>query len=579
MAEMRASPVVNPRLLSIAKVLQDLQGPMGQVIPGTDVNPFKLLPAAQSVENWAYGNSPFSDYPSVTNRRLPVVKTGREREVGDLADTALMAAGIPAASRGVTKGANFLGDVLTQIVTRNPEATAVKVLEEAGNLVPLNRIFVPAKDPTLVGMAEAMEARGMNETRIHNKTGLARTPIGREWVQETDDSLSTIDPSALPVEEAKQYRKDWLDVRDRRIQDQGFFDVDSAPPDVVSAANSYANAMMGRVPSVRLMDVFRSPDLEGAEPYLMATTRITPELRSGNVGGSYRVNDQMVTVRPQGEMQGGYLSATPVTPEDMKSVITHELQHGVQFKYGHGLGGNPGMARQQLEMAMNRDPAFSPANTQANYDWKMAWKQKGLASKGEYLNQLKDYSQRNGLRPRAIEGMADWYQYNNEYRQIAGPRPKKPGPARDQWLKGAANFMLEKNLQKEPWNAGLMEEFDKRTARNAQARADRVIKKNEAAARQFQEASARYNRIKEIGSGENADYELYKRLEGEAMSRLAQTRMNLTAAERRENFPFHSQYDMTVRGPDGRSVKQTMNPYGLDVPADQLFVYRENYNR
>lgn len=147
MAEMRASPVVYPRLLSIAKVLQDIQGPMGQIIPGTDVNPFKLLPAAQSVENWAYGNSPFSDYPSVTSRRLPVVKTGREGEVRDLADVALMGASLPAAAKGVTRGANFLGDVLTQAVTRNPNATSMMALDEIARMTRAPQI---APNPAMV---------------------------------------------------------------------------------------------------------------------------------------------------------------------------------------------------------------------------------------------------------------------------------------------------------------------------------------------------------------------------------------------------------------------------------------------
>jgi len=61
MAELSASPVVNPRLKRIADALAQLQGPMGQIIPGTDYNPFQTFtPAASSVENWAYGNYPFA---------------------------------------------------------------------------------------------------------------------------------------------------------------------------------------------------------------------------------------------------------------------------------------------------------------------------------------------------------------------------------------------------------------------------------------------------------------------------------------------------------------------------------------
>jgi hypothetical protein len=112
MAELRASPVVNPSYKRIADVLANLQGPMGEIIPFTDANPFKfLMPAASTFENLAYGNAPFSEYAGVTNRRLPIVKTGRENELTDIADVALMASGLPMASRGVARGANYLGDV------------------------------------------------------------------------------------------------------------------------------------------------------------------------------------------------------------------------------------------------------------------------------------------------------------------------------------------------------------------------------------------------------------------------------------------------------------------------------------
>jgi hypothetical protein len=149
MAEMRASPVVNPRLKRIAEVLADLQGPMGQIIPGTDFNPFQvLMPQASTFENLAYGNSPFSEYAGVTNRRLPIVKTGREGELTDIADVALMASGVPASARAVKRAADLTGDVMVQFLTGNPKATAMGVLDEAGQMAPLSRIFVGRKSAT-----------------------------------------------------------------------------------------------------------------------------------------------------------------------------------------------------------------------------------------------------------------------------------------------------------------------------------------------------------------------------------------------------------------------------------------------
>lgn len=157
MAEMRASPVVNPKFKRIAEVLRDLQGPMGEIIPFTDANPFRaLMPAASTFENLAYGNSPFSEYAGVTNRRLPIVKTGREGELTDLADVALMATGVRPAMRGVKIAADEAGDAMVRFLTGNPKATAMGVLDEAGQMsplagiakikgIPINEILFPGK--------------------------------------------------------------------------------------------------------------------------------------------------------------------------------------------------------------------------------------------------------------------------------------------------------------------------------------------------------------------------------------------------------------------------------------------------
>jgi hypothetical protein len=138
MAELRASPVVNPSYKRIADVLANLQGPMGEIIPFTDANPFKfLMPAASTFENLAYGNAPFSEYAGVTNRRLPIVKTGRENELTDIADVALMASGLPMASRGVARGANYLGDVLTQATRAAPPAAPMRAVSEIAEAAPI----------------------------------------------------------------------------------------------------------------------------------------------------------------------------------------------------------------------------------------------------------------------------------------------------------------------------------------------------------------------------------------------------------------------------------------------------------
>jgi hypothetical protein len=138
MAELRASPVVNPSYKRIADVLANLQGPMGQIIPFTDANPFKfLMPAASTFENLAYGNAPLAMPPGVTNRRLPIVKTGREGEFTDLASLGLLATGVPQVARGAMQGANYLGDVLTQATRAAPPAAPMRAVSEIAEAAPI----------------------------------------------------------------------------------------------------------------------------------------------------------------------------------------------------------------------------------------------------------------------------------------------------------------------------------------------------------------------------------------------------------------------------------------------------------
>jgi hypothetical protein len=110
MAELRASPVVNPSYKRIADVLANLQGPMGQIIPFTDANPFKfLMPAASTFENLAYGNAPLAMPPGVTNRRLPIVKTGREGSLLTLRAWAYWQLGCLKSQEGLCRAPTILG--------------------------------------------------------------------------------------------------------------------------------------------------------------------------------------------------------------------------------------------------------------------------------------------------------------------------------------------------------------------------------------------------------------------------------------------------------------------------------------
>jgi hypothetical protein len=133
MAEMRASPVKSKtlkRLADIVRMAED-QGQM-EFLP---FNPMTLFPVSSTtLENLAYGNLPMA-IPSQSN--IPITKTGRKQEVAELAGLLPM---VPATSRGVTQGANYLGDVMTQAVTRNPQATSMRALSEISQMSPFPQL-------------------------------------------------------------------------------------------------------------------------------------------------------------------------------------------------------------------------------------------------------------------------------------------------------------------------------------------------------------------------------------------------------------------------------------------------------
>jgi hypothetical protein len=162
MAEMRASPVKSKTLKRLADIVRmaENQGQM-EFLP---FNPMTLFPVSSTtLENLAYGNLPMA-IPSQSN--IPITKTGRKQEVAELAGLLPM---VPATSRGVTQGANYLGDVMTQAVTRNPQATSMRALSEISQMSPFPQIttyhgsphLFGRLDPSKVGTGEGAQAYGV----------------------------------------------------------------------------------------------------------------------------------------------------------------------------------------------------------------------------------------------------------------------------------------------------------------------------------------------------------------------------------------------------------------------------------
>jgi len=182
MAEMRASPVKSKtlkRLADIVRMAED-QGQM-EFLP---FNPMTLFPVSSTtLENLAYGNLPMA-IPSQSN--IPITKTGRKQEVAELAGLLPM---VPATSRGVTQGVNYLGDVMTQAVTRNPEATSMRALSEISQMSPFPQIttyhgsphLFGRLDPSKVGTGEGAQAYGVGAGYTAQARDVAESYTPRDY--------------------------------------------------------------------------------------------------------------------------------------------------------------------------------------------------------------------------------------------------------------------------------------------------------------------------------------------------------------------------------------------------------------
>jgi hypothetical protein len=118
------------------------------LLGGLGVGDLLLGKSPEEIENWAYGNAPMVMPPSGTGGYIPVVKTGRKEGLADAAMLGIDVAGMSKGTgmvakgvgRGVTKAANLAGDKAVQAITGNPQATAMGVLEEAGQMSPLSNV-------------------------------------------------------------------------------------------------------------------------------------------------------------------------------------------------------------------------------------------------------------------------------------------------------------------------------------------------------------------------------------------------------------------------------------------------------
>lgn len=420
------------------------------------------------------------------------------------------------ASDLVTQGANISADALVRAITGNPEATAPAVLEAAGEMAPLSRIFVGSRSPLwdtrAASEAEALEQAGVNPREIWNRTLTGKDETG-DWKQE-------------------------VSLRDMRVNPEAIPSPTEGPRPLSSAVSS--------------------GELLGSYPDLFGQMRLLEETEPGRLG-SYSRGENLLTLRKSRiapDTQGNWLLDKPLTEDELRKTIAHEGQHGIQGQEGWASGGTTDTAAMQAEMT--RIAEMAPL-TQDRNKFREAFSELVNANRALYMHKLSKLSVKDNIKPREVFGLSDWYKYGDDYRREVGPMPKKPGFARDTWLGNAAAYIRAKNIEEKPFLEFVQKEFTPNEAKNANARANRKLAKYRESEYKAREVTAKYKNIASLDP-----YEQYKLLYGEAEARLAADRLDLTDQEMRNYYPFE--------------MRSEENPYGLDVDPKQTFAYRRPYS-
>ena len=416
--------------------------------------------------------------------------------------------------------------------------------------------------------AVEMEKAGARPADIWRETMTARG-LDQKWRQEIPDTGANLDMSKIPQAPTA------IDLANKLLLQRGHIPPEKVgvigmgsseniiPAAVQKKALEDAKFQLVMMPpqQTRLTSAFQHNALEEAYPNLVNNLRIARETRP-DIRGSFDETKKLVTT-------GGATHIGQTAEQQAnaaRSTLLHEIQHAIQKTENFGRGGSPESAKliANAQIKSELAPLAVPYATNRKY-----WDDYGAAARSEYMVRLGDIATRDNIKPRIIYSLQDWYKYGDDYRGQAGPQPKKPGAARDEWFRGAAQFIQDRNMSSDAKYQNLP--YDNlRDAKNAQKRAMTQIKKTDEAAQEYLKLGAKQKRFDEL-----SDVEAYKRLAGEAESRLTQTREKLTMEERRANYPFAEQYERTMYE-NGRPGKpERFNQYGLDVPRDETVSYTQ----
>jgi hypothetical protein len=520
------------------------------------------------------------------------VTTGLEGVKSIITDPVGTARGVYEAGKAVIRDPSVIADAL-RYTAEKATSGPLGAGEVIGEMVSPTRgaggvgkrdIFIgkSAKtyDPVAEQRAIEMEKAGVDRDTIWRETGTGRA-FGPDWKQEISDLSAEYRPGAAFAQAAEQAKEqadqfdDALYIRNR-LKSLGIDAANSAQEveNLTQNAEQWFLQTFGRRPKGSATDIAKNQTADEIQGRLAAIEKLAPQrgsfstkigsvLEHEGLKKAYPgIGDKQLQMASPSELglgvEGSYSPVNDVIKlrddigyqlERGKDVLLHELQHAVQQREGFPRGGNTDIARQALEEQFGKEMLpFQKALTKRLE----ATSKSSIASRAQYAQKLKELQQKQDIKPRELTRLSDWYQYGTKVSQelndigLGWQMPREKGVARDKWIQQAVRIMQRMIEEKDPVMRGIENAVTPNQARSLVRKTNKVLSETQEDAVKAAKVQEKYREL-----NAKSDFDLYRRLAGEAEARAVQKRMNMNPIERRQTPPWQS----------------------LDVP-EQEFIYR-----
>ena len=266
-----------------------------------------------------------------------------------------------------------------------------------------------------------------------------------------------------------------------------------------------------------------------------------------DTGGYYNRSENTIVLnqyRPSLTNPKGY---EPADPDDIASVLLHELEHGVQGLDGLTTGASPNDAmRRYTEFGMDvESSAVAKDATNRLAEMEEPRRQLRLANIADSAKFFRELSNREnaGQMARHLFNNSEWYRIGDRIVNELGPPPKRSGEARNEWIRQAAKRMAA-NYESDVMNAYGDNDYLLDMTRQELKNLSRRLYRKAYPSDSYDLNRVRAAADKVIGSAQELFYErgdvdlnAYRRKLGEQEARAVQARRNMTQEELEARFP------------------------------------------